>query len=69
MRAETVKPSVTHTTVPIKERYQEKAQDHGVTKNAPMSVDEFKAAGNDVNTRTDIHKEYAGAPKINESKD
>jgi len=66
---ETIVPSVTHTTIPIKERYQEQSQDHGVTKNAPMSVDEFKAAGNDVSSKQEIHKEYAGTPKVNASKD
>nr|POE87882.1 hypothetical protein CFP56_11111 [Quercus suber] len=39
---EIIDPSITHRTIPIKERHQEPSQNHGVTTNKAMSVDEFK---------------------------
>ncbi|KAF7193913.1 hypothetical protein HII31_04803 [Pseudocercospora fuligena] len=39
---ETIKPSVTHKTIPVKEVIQEGSKNHGVTKNAAISVDEFQ---------------------------
>ncbi|GAW15666.1 hypothetical protein ANO14919_050850 [Xylariales sp. No.14919] len=39
---ETVMPSVTHKTIPIKEMHQEPTLDEGVTINAPMSREEFE---------------------------
>ena len=39
---ETVQPSVTHKTVPVKEVHQEAAQDHGVTVGSVISKDEFE---------------------------
>ncbi|KAI0551705.1 hypothetical protein F4679DRAFT_593135 [Xylaria curta] len=40
---ETVMPSVTHKTIPIKETIQEPTIDDGVTINPPMSREEFEA--------------------------
>ncbi|KAJ2989524.1 hypothetical protein NUW58_g3427 [Xylaria curta] len=39
---ETVVPSVTHKTIPIKEHIQEPTLDEGVTINPPMSREEFE---------------------------
>ncbi|KAI0465708.1 hypothetical protein F4859DRAFT_519819 [Xylaria cf. heliscus] len=39
---ETVMPSVTHKTIPVKETIQEPALDEGVTVNPPMSREEFE---------------------------
>jgi len=39
---ETVMPSVTHKTNPIKEMHQERAVDEGVSTNKPISKEEFK---------------------------
>jgi len=39
---ETVQPSVTHKTIPIKEIHHEQTKDHGVTVKPPMSVGEFQ---------------------------
>ncbi|KAI1296136.1 hypothetical protein F5Y03DRAFT_297106 [Xylaria venustula] len=40
---ETVVPSVTHKTVPIKEVHQDPTVDEGVTVNPPMSREEFES--------------------------
>ncbi|KAI1734957.1 hypothetical protein F4680DRAFT_470260 [Xylaria scruposa] len=40
---ETVMPSVTHKTIPVKETMQEPTLDEGVTINPPMSKEEFDA--------------------------
>ncbi|KAI1747201.1 hypothetical protein F4782DRAFT_521983 [Xylaria castorea] len=40
---ETVMPSVTHKTIPVKETIQEPTLDEGVTVNPPMSREEFDA--------------------------
>ncbi|KAF2965024.1 hypothetical protein GQX73_g8539 [Xylaria multiplex] len=39
---ETVMPSVTHKTIPIKEMHQDPTLDEGITINAPMSREEFE---------------------------
>ncbi|TGJ78504.1 hypothetical protein E0Z10_g10265 [Xylaria hypoxylon] len=39
---ETVMPSVTHKTIPIKEVHHDKAIDEGITFNPPMSREEFE---------------------------
>ncbi|KAI0441131.1 hypothetical protein F4803DRAFT_552436 [Xylaria telfairii] len=39
---ETVMPSVTHKTIPVKETIQEPSLDEGVTVNPPMSKEEFE---------------------------
>ncbi|KAI8948028.1 hypothetical protein F4801DRAFT_474416 [Xylaria longipes] len=39
---ETVMPSVTHKTIPVKETIQEQTLDEGVTINPPMSREEFE---------------------------
>ncbi|KAF2858394.1 hypothetical protein K470DRAFT_195129, partial [Piedraia hortae CBS 480.64] len=41
-RAETIKPTVTHTTKPIHETITEKSENHGITRESAISVDEFK---------------------------
>ena len=41
-RIETIKPSVTHKTIPVKEVVQEQSKNHGITKNSAISVDEFQ---------------------------
>ncbi|KAI0856030.1 hypothetical protein F4860DRAFT_494471 [Xylaria cubensis] len=40
---ETIMPSVTHKTIPVKETIQEQTLDEGVTVNPPMSKEEFDA--------------------------
>ncbi|KAI0522092.1 hypothetical protein F5B22DRAFT_458394 [Xylaria bambusicola] len=39
---ETVMPSVTHKTIPIKEVHQEPSIDEGITRNAAMTKEEFE---------------------------
>lgn len=42
MHVETVQPSITHKTIPIKERHQDVSQDEGTTVNSAISKDEFQ---------------------------
>lgn len=46
MEIETVKPSVTHTTIPVHETIQEASKNEGVTTNEAMSLDDWERTKN-----------------------
>ncbi|KAK6437619.1 hypothetical protein LTR95_006181 [Oleoguttula sp. CCFEE 5521] len=57
-----VEKDVTHKIIPIKEKHHEVSEDHGVTTNKPMSVDDFKGklSGEAVETKA-VHD---GTPAV-----
>lgn len=61
--SETVQPSVTHTTIPIKETHHEAAEHHASTIAQPMSIDEFKKDHTLAGTSAAHKTKYEGTPK------
>jgi hypothetical protein len=60
--AEVEQKTVTHKIVPIKEKHHEVTENHGITTNQPISVDDFKGklSGETVQSKA----VYDGVPTV-----
>nr|OQO29900.1 hypothetical protein B0A51_03496 [Rachicladosporium sp. CCFEE 5018] len=64
-----VEKEVVHKVIPIKEKHHEVSEDHGVTTNKPMSVDDFKGKLSGEAVETKVVHDGTPAVDIKDTKD